>query len=67
MEMYKLSMQRILFDKQMLAYADNLKKNNVHSLIAGLVQLIGQIGAGAAANYSKKKPMRDYQSYYQYR
>jgi len=51
MEMYKLSMQKILFDKQMLAYADNIKKNNTHSLIAGLVELIGQIGGGALGSY----------------
>lgn len=51
MEMYKLSMQRILFDKQMLAYADQIRKNNTHSLVAGLVQLIGQVGGGLAGEY----------------
>ena len=68
MEMYQVTMQRILFDKQMLAYADNLKKNNVHSLIAGLVELIGQIGGGVLAKGfpASKKPMNDLQSYYQY-
>ena len=55
MEMYGLSMQRILFDKQMLAYANQLKKNNFHSLVGGLVELIGQIGAGTAANYTGKR------------
>jgi hypothetical protein len=68
MEMYKVTMQRILFDKQMLAYADNLKKNNVHSLVAGLVQLVGQIGGGylGSKDFGSKKPMNDLASYYQY-
>jgi hypothetical protein len=55
MEMYKLSMQKILFDKQMLAYADNIKKNNTHSLIAGLVELVGQIGGGVLGSQTGKK------------
>ena len=68
MQMYGVAMQRILFDKQMIAYADMISKNNTHSLIAGLVQLIGQIGGGLLAKGlpTSKIPMNDYQAYYQY-
>ena len=46
MEMYKLAMQRVLFDKQMEAHAQMLNSEQMGSIISGIVAGLGQIAAG---------------------
>ena len=68
MEMYQLAMDRLLFDKKMLAYAQEIEKNNTHSLIAGLVGAAGQILGGylGSKSFRKQPSFQGQKAFYNY-
>lgn len=63
MEMYKLALQKTMFDKQMLAYAQALDKARIGDIITSIVAGLGQLGAGfftsdAWEQYKAGRPQR---------
>lgn len=46
MEQYKIAMDRIMFDKDMKAYADALDKARIGDIFTSIIAGLGQLGAG---------------------
>ena len=54
LERYKLSLDQIMFDKQMLMYAQELEQARKGDILSGVIAGLGQFGAGLGESYNRK-------------